>query len=289
MRTRKRTAWLFLGPSLLLLFLYLVYPALNTIYLSFLDAGSEHFVGLDNFAYIFSTGATRVALRNNLIWLVVFTLCTVGFGLGIAVLTERVRYRSVARSVVFLPMSISYVAAAVIWKFVYAYRPAGTPQIGILNALLSLFPSLEPVAWLINKSFNNVALIAVGVWVWTGFCTVILAAGLNDLPGEVLDATRVDGANEWQTFRFVILPMMKPTIAVVATTMVIFVLKIFDIIYVMTNGTFDTEVIANRMYKEMFQFHSYGRASAMAVVLLLALLPFMIVNIRRFQEQESYR
>jgi alpha-glucoside transport system permease protein len=289
MRKRNLSAWLFLGPSLLLLLLYLVYPALKTIYLSFLDARSEQFVGLDNFAFIFTSGATRVALRNNLIWLVVFTLCTVGGGLGIAVLTERVKYRSVARSVVFLPMSISYVAAAAIWKFVYAYRPVGTPQIGILNALLGLFPSFEPVGWLINKSFNNIALIAVGVWVWTGFCTVILAAGLNNLPGEVLDAARVDGANEWQTFRFVILPMMKPTIAVVATTMVIFVLKIFDIIYVMTNGTFDTEVIANRMYKEMFQFHSYGRASAMAVVLLLALIPFMISNIRRFQEQESYR
>lgn len=289
MKQKSVLPWLFLGPALLLQLLYLIYPALHTIYLSFFDARSEQFVGLDNFVFIFTSKATRIALRNNLIWLVFFTLLTVGLGLGIAVLTERVKYRSVARSVVFLPMAISYVAAAVIWKFVYAYRPQGVPQIGLLNGVLSIFPSFEPVGWLVNKSFNNMALIMVGVWVWTGFCTVILAAGLNSIPGEILDAARVDGANEWQTFRYVTLPMMKPTIAVVATTMVIFVLKIFDIIYVMTNGTFDTEVIANRMYKEMFQFHNFGRASAIAVVLLLALVPFMVINIRRFQEQETYR
>jgi alpha-glucoside transport system permease protein len=289
MKRRTPLAWLFLAPSLLLLLLYMFYPALQTIYLSFFDARSEQFVGLKNYTFIFTSKATLIALRNNLMWLVLFTGLTVGLGLVIAVLAERVYYRAVAKSVVFLPMAISYVAAGAIWKFVYTFRPKGVPQIGLLNAILSNFPNFEPVAWIANKSVNNLALIAVGVWVWTGFCTVVLSAALNGIPREIQDAARVDGANEWQTFRLVTLPMMMPTITVVSTTMVIFVLKIFDIIYVMTNGTFDTEVMANRMYKEMFQFHNFGRASAIAVVLLLALLPFMVANIRRFQEQEAIR
>jgi alpha-glucoside transport system permease protein len=289
MKRRTPLAWLFLSPSLLLLLLYMFYPALQTIYLSFFDARSEQFVGLKNYTFIFTSKATLIALRNNLMWLVLFTGLTVGLGLVIAVLAERVYYRAVAKSVVFLPMAISYVAAGAIWKFVYTFRPKGVPQIGLLNAILSNFPNFEPVAWIANKSVNNLALIAVGVWVWTGFCTVVLSAALNGIPREIQDAARVDGANEWQTFRLVTLPMMMPTITVVSTTMVIFVLKIFDIIYVMTNGTFDTEVMANRMYKEMFQFHNFGRASAIAVVLLLALLPFMVANIRRFREQEAIR
>jgi alpha-glucoside transport system permease protein len=136
---------------------------------------------------------------------------------------------------------------------------------------------------------NNFALIAVGVWIWTGFCMVILSAALKGIPKEILEAARADGANEWQTFRHVILPMMRPTIAIVATTMVINVLKVFDIVYVMTNGAFDTEVIANRMYKEMFHFRNFGRASAIAVILLLAIIPVMVANIRRFREQEAMR
>lgn len=289
MKRKTPLAWLFLSPSLLLLLLYMFYPALQTIYLSFFDARSEKFIGLKNYVFIFTSKATLIALRNNLLWLVLFTLLTVGSGLAIAALADRVPYGSVAKSVVFLPMAISYVAAGAIWKFVYAFRPKGVAQIGFLNAVLSGLPDFEPVAWMANKSINNLALIAVGVWIWTGFCTVVLSAALNGIPREILDAARVDGANEWQTFRHVTLPMMMPTITVVATTMVIFVLKIFDIIYVMTNGTFDTEVIANRMYKEMFQFHNFGRASAIAVVLLLALVPFMMVNLRRFREQEALR
>jgi alpha-glucoside transport system permease protein len=154
---------------------------------------------------------------------------------------------------------------------------------------VSIFPNFEPKAWLFNTSFNNPALIFVGVWMWTGFCMVVLSGALKGIPQELLEAARVDGATEWQVFRGVILPLMASTIVVVTTTMVINVLKIFDIVYVMTNGLLGTEVVANRMYKEMFNFRHYGRASALAVVLLLATLPVMIVNVRRFQRQEEIR
>jgi alpha-glucoside transport system permease protein len=231
----------------------------------------------------------RISFRNNALWIVVFTALTVSLGLVLAVLLDRVRYEAVAKSIIFLPMAISFVGAGVIWKFVYAFRPAGQPQIGILNAIVNSLLGFQPIGWLIERTVNNFALIAVGVWIWTGFCMVILSAAYKGIPRELLEAARVDGASEWQIFWRITLPMMKSTIAVVATTMVINVLKIFDIVYVMTNGNFDTEVMANRMYKEMFHFREFGRASAIAVILLLAIIPIMVVNIRRFQEQEAIR
>jgi len=170
----------------------------------------------------------------------------------------------------------------------YDYQPPGHAQTGTLNAIVTLFGA-DPIAWLVNRTTNNPALIWVGIWVWTGFAMVILSAGLKGIPAEIIDAARVDGAGEWQILRFVTIPMMGSTIAVVATTMVIFALKAFDIVYVMTNGNFGTDVIANRMYKEMFNFTNFGRASAIAVILLLAIVPVMAFNIRRFRQQEAIR
>lgn len=289
MKKRSKLAWLYIGPTLLILTFFLVYPTFNTLYLSFFDKNSKNFVGLANYVFAFTKKLMLIAFRNNLLWLVVFTALTVSLGLILAVMLDRVRYETVAKSVIFLPMAISFVGAGVIWKFVYAYKPPGSPQIGFLNAILDKIPNLEPIGWLINKTTNNFALIGTGVWIWVGFCMVILSAAYKSIPKELLEAARVDGANELQIFWRIILPVMKPTIAVVATTMVINVLKVFDIVYVMTNGDFNTEVIANRMYKEMFSFHDFGRASAIAVILLLAIIPVMMVNIRRFQEQEAMR
>jgi alpha-glucoside transport system permease protein len=182
-------------------------------------------------------------------------------------------------------MATSFVAAGVIWRFMYGYRPPPLPQTGTLNAILdAIIPGFEPVAWMVTSPpLNTLALIAAAVWVWTGFCTVILSASLKGIPGELIEAARVDGAGEWQIFRRVVLPLLGPTIAVVATTMVIFALKAFDIVYVMTNGNFETDVIANRMYKEMFNVRDFGRASAIAIVLLAAIAPVMLVNVRRFE------
>ncbi len=280
--------WLYVGPTLLLLGVYLVYPIIGTIYYSFFDQRSEHFIGLANYKWALMAKIMHTAVRNNILWLIFFTLFVVGFGLLLAVLADRVRYESPLKSIIFLPMAISFVGAGVIWKFVYAFRPKGAPQIGLLNAIITTLGG-QPVGWLINRNINNFALIAVGIWVWTGFCMVILSAAYKGIPRELLEAARVDGATEWQTFLHVTLPLMVPTIAVVTTTMIINVLKVFDIVYVMTNGNFGTEVLANRMYREMFNFRNYGRASAIAVILLLAIVPVMLINVRRFQEEESSR
>lgn len=282
--------WLWLTPALGFLGLFLVYPALQTIWLSFRDAGSVEFVGLQNYVFAFTNRTMLVAFRNNLLWLVFFTTFAVGFGLLMAVLTDRVRYERVAKSVMFAPMAISFVAASVTWKFIYEFRPAGAPQIGVLNAVLTrLLPDFRPIAWLVNLRFNNLALIMVAVWVWVGFCLVIFSAALKGIDTELLEVGRVDGATEWQVFWRIIVPILGTTIVVVATTMVIFALKAFDVVYVMTNGNFNTEVIANRMYKEMFNFRHFGRASAIAVILFLATIPVMVANIRRFRRQEAVR
>ena len=285
---RDWTPWLYLAPALVILFVYLVYPIAGTVYYSFFDKRSETFVGLANYTWALTSKPMLIAIRNNLLWLVFFTVFVVGFGLLLAVLADRVRYESPLKSIIFLPMAISFVGAGVIWKFVYAFRPKGAEQIGLLNAIITALGG-EPIGWLVNRSINNFALIVVGIWVWTGFCMVVLSAAYKGIPRELIEAARVDGANEWQIFRRITLPLMMPTIAVVTTTMVINVLKVFDIVYVMTNGDFGTEVLANRMYKEMFNFRNYGRASAIAVVLLLAIVPVMLINIRRFQEEEALR
>ncbi len=282
--------WLWVAPAVLFLVFYLVYPSLYTINLSLLNANSTTWVGLQNYLYVFTSADTLTALRNNVLWLIFFTSVTVTFGLLIAVLTDRVSYESVAKAIIFLPMAISFVAAGVIWKFMYDYRPPGTPQTGTVNAIMtSVIPGMPPHAFLIEQPWNNFWLIFVGVWMWTGFCMVILSAGLKGIPVEILEAARVDGANEWQVFARVMVPMLSPTIAVVATTMIIFALKAFDIVYVMTGGNFGTDVIANRMYQDMFTVADFGKASADAVVLLAAIVPVMLININRFRAQEETR
>lgn len=284
-----RVHWLYLAPALLMLGLFLIYPTAETVRLSFYGPRSDVFVGFQNYVQAFTSQPMLIAFRNNLLWLVVFTLFTVGMGLLLAVLLDRVRYETVIKSVIFLPMAISYVAAGVIWRFMYTFRPAVAPQIGLLNAIVVALGG-NPIGWLIERPWvNNLALIAVGVWVWTGFCMVILSAAYKGIPKEMLEAARIDGANEWQVFLHVTIPFLKSTLAVVTTTMIVFVLKVFDIVYVMTNGAYDTDVIANRMYNEMFYFYNYGLASAIAVILFLAIIPFLVINVRRFRAQEAVR
>jgi len=289
MKTRWWVPWIYAAPALLLLIFFLVYPSIDTLHLSFFDKRGEIFVGFQNYIHSFTNKTMLTAFRNNALWLIGFTLCTVSFGLILAVLLDRVRYERIVKSIIFIPMAISMVGAGTIWKFVYTFRPAGASQIGLLNALVVAFGG-QPRGWLIDRPWvNNFCLIVVGIWMWTGFCMVILSAAYKNIPKELLEAARIDGASEWQVFWRVILPLLKPTVAVVTTTMVVFVIKIFDIVYVMTNGNFSTEVLANRMYKEQFAFRNYGLASAIAVILLLLIIPMMFVNIRRFKQQESTR
>jgi alpha-glucoside transport system permease protein len=282
--------WLWLAPALLFLTVFLVYPTVGTIIRSFQNTAGTKFIGLDNYIYFFTSPSTLGALKNNVLWVVLLTGLTVGFGMLIAVLVDRVRYESVAKAVIFLPLAISMVAASVIWRFMFLYQTPGEPQTGTLNAFVGLF-GLGPYPWLQIQdfSFNTILLIIVMAWMWTGFCMVIISAALKGISVELMEAARVDGATEWQVFRRIVFPLLLPTLAVVATTIVITGLKAFDIVYVMTGGNFDTQVMAQSMITQMFTNGNFGRASAVAVVLLLTIIPVMVLNIRRFQAQEAIR
>jgi len=286
-KNNKKWAALFIGPALFFLTVYLIYPSIQTLIFSFMGRRSEEFVGLDNFIYAFTSRSMLTAFRNNLIWIIFFTFGTVALGLVMAILVDKVKYEKIAKSIIFMPMAVSFVGAGVIWKFIYDYKPMGAEQIGVLNQILTSL-GFQPKGWLIEGPLlNNFSLIFVGIWIWTGFAMVILSAAYKGIPKELIEAGRVDGANEWQVFRHIIFPSIKPTIAVVATTMAVNVLKIFDIVYVMTNGNYGTEVIANRMYKEMFQYRNYGRASAIAVVLFLLIIPVIFVNVKRMRGEKN--
>jgi alpha-glucoside transport system permease protein len=276
--------WLWLGPALLFLGVFLLYPTISTVIQSFKNSTGDKYVGLENYRWFFTTDATLLALRNNVLWAVLLPALVVGLGLMIAVLADRVRYERVVKTVIFLPMAISFVAAGVIWKLMYDIDPTT----GTLNAILHAVGQ-SPIAWLSTTSINNFMLIFVGVWMLAGFAMVILSAGLKGIPVELQEAARIDGCNEWQVFRKISLPLLRPTTAVVATTVVIFALKTFDIVYVMTNGNFNTQVIGYQMYKELFNNGQPGRSATVAVVLLIATVPVMMINVRRFRQQEAVR
>lgn len=288
--------WIWLFPAIFFLGVFLVYPVLEAIRISFMDAGSTEFVGGDNYARVFNQEDTRRALWNNLLWLVVFTGTTVTLGLIMAVLTNRVRYEAAAKALIFIPMAISFVAAGVIWTFMYQFQPdvPGFTQTGTVNAVVTSAGG-PPVPWLVERGkvpfygVNNFAIIGAAIWMWTGFAMVILSAGLKGISTEILEAARVDGANEWQLFRRVIIPMLWPTITVVAITLMINSMKIFDLVWIMTGGRNDTEVIATRMFRLAFLSQDFGRGSALAVILFVAVVPIMLVNIRRFRQQEDAR
>lgn len=423
MRDRKFSAWLFVGPGLLVVGFFLLYPTVITTYQSFLDDVSMSgafptgdFVGIANYVQVLTSAETLIAFRNTLLWLFIMTAFTVGFGLILAVLLDRVKYESLAKSVIFMPMAVSFTAASIIWKFVYAYRPPGFTQIGLLNSLLGAIGSLAsrpgvnsalhilfiafgiislilallalakglwkstqtwqedrrldwiatavlagivllaawwvlglvgagggsgsigvagqilmvagmvslgiaairdtsfgpplmgsllllgivdfmlsqigftPTTWLLERPWtNNFALIVMGIWVWTGFAMVMLSASYKGIPKSMLEAARVDGANELQVFWHVTIPYMKTTIIATTTTIVIFVLKIFDFVWVTTNGEYGTDVLASLMIRKMYSFRNYESASAIAVVLFVLIVPFVIINIRRFQSREAIR
>jgi alpha-glucoside transport system permease protein len=280
--------WLWVGPALLFIAVFLVYPVFDTLRISLLDRQGG-FVGLDNYARVLSQNAVLVAIRDNFYWLVLYTLLVLFFGVLLAVLSDRVPYESPVKSLIFMPMAISFVALGVIWKFMYSYQPPSSAQTGTLNFLATAVFHAQPIAWLSDKRVNNFALITAAVWGWTGFAMVILSASLKGIPGELLEAARVDGAGELTIFRRVILPLLLPTITVIGTTLVIFALKAFDIVYVMTNGNFDTDVLANRMYKELFNNGNPGRSGALAVILLVAVIPVLLFNLRQVRATEARR
>ena len=283
--------WIWVVPALAFVTAFLVAPAIGTVFTSFQNH-SGGWIGLTNFQRQladFPTGGAWTAIRNNLYWLVLYTLFVLFFGLLLAVLFDRVPYESVVKSLIFMPMAISAVALGVIWKFMFWYQPADAPQTGTLNAIVVNVFHQAPKTWLTDPSVNNFALIAAAIWGITGFSMVILSAALKGIPADLLEAARVDGAGEITIFRRVIFPLMMPTVVVVGTTLVIFALKAFDIVYVMTAGNFGTDVLANRMYKLLYQADNPGGASAVAIILLLAVIPVLIFNLRQFRAVEARR
>jgi alpha-glucoside transport system permease protein len=282
--------WLWLTPSLVLLTMFLIVPTIQTIVTSFYSKDGTEWRGLDNYTW-FINGPGLESLVNNVLWVVVLTLGVILIGLGVAVLADRVRYESFAKSILFMPMAISGVSAALIWKFMYWYQLPGQPQTGFLNEALTRVGA-DPVPFLIDSDFkiDTFALIFIMIWMWSGFGCVIISASLKSINQELLEAARVDGASEWQVFRKITVPLISPTLVVVSTTMIITGLKAFDLVYTLTgNGSYGTQVIANEMYNQSFLFGQLGRGAAIAVVLLLTIIPVMAFNIRRFQFQEGIR
>jgi len=272
--------WLFILPAVILLGIYLIFPLVETIRLSIVDDGGF----LDNYAFVFTDPAMRIAMRTNALWLLLGTTGSVVIGLLFAALVDRVKREAFAKTFIFLPLAISAVGAAVIWRFVYTWRPAGAEQIGMLNAIWTSLGN-EPLAFLQTVPWANFYLILIMIWIQTGFAMVVLSAALKSVPTELVEAARIDGASEIQSFFRVVLPTIRGAMITVITTIFIVILKVFDIVFVMTGGRFETEVIANRMFNEMFRFRNFGRASALAVVLLVAVIPIMIVNIRNLRRQ----
>jgi alpha-glucoside transport system permease protein len=283
--------YVFVGPALVILGVFLVYPVINTILISFKDAQSESFVGLDNFAFVFSDESMLRAIRNTLGWIIVVPLFAVSIGLAFATLADRLRRgAAVATSLIFLPMAISFAGASITWRLIYSYRPEEFgSNIGLLNGIM-LGLGQEPVAWIQVQPWNNLFLMVIMVWMQTGFAMVVLSAAIKSIPDEIIEAARIDGASELQVFRRIMIPSILPTIVVVATYMVINALKVFDIVFVMGSAeTNHTEVIAERMIDWFFISNNDGRGAAIAVVLFIAIIPVMIWNVRRFREEEMIR
>lgn len=284
--------YVFIGPAVLMAGVFLVYPALRTIRDSFYDDRSEKFVGFDNYDLLLNDKGLKSTLVNNLLWVIFVPALCVVFGLMMAVLADRLskRWESASKSIVFMPMAISAVGASTIWLFVYYWRPSGREQIGLLNGIWTGFGA-EPVIWLQESTlrFNTILLLLIMIWAQTGFAMVLLSAAIKGVPDDTLEAARLDGASDAQVFFRVTVPQIKTTIAVVFTTITIGVLKVFDIVYVMTGGNYDTNVIAVRFIQELFDFRRFGVASAIVVFLMILTTPVIIYNVRSFRQQEEAR
>lgn len=287
----KLRPYVFVGPAMAILSWYLLLPTFRTLWISFqtrIPGTNEMRFTLDNYIFAFTDPIMIESLRNNALWLFFGTAFIVGFGLLVAILADRSRFEVIAKSLIFLPMAISFVGAGVIFRFIYdASRAPGASQIGLLNAVVEAFGGTRQ-GWLLIEPWNNFMLIAVLVFLQTGFAMVLLSAALKSVPNELLEAGRIDGATEVQIFFRIIIPYIQGTLVTVSTTIIILTLKIFDLIFVMTQGRNGTEVIADRMYKEMFTFQNQPRGAALAILLVVLTIPVMVYNLRRFQEEEAF-
>jgi alpha-glucoside transport system permease protein len=293
-RPRRVPSWLvaagFLGPTLLLLLVGLVYPALATVRGSFYNRDGSEFVGVDNYVTVFTQDSFQTVLRNTVLWVVLVPLVTTALGLVYAYLVDRTRLESLAKALVFLPMAISMVGAGVIWKFVYEYRPdqPGVNQIGLLNQALALV-GIEPQQFLLNGPSNTFYLIAVMIWIQAGFAMTVLSAAIKAIPDDVIEAARLDGVGGVQMFRHITVPSIRPALVVVLTTVAITTLKVFDVVRTMTGGQFGTSVVANEFYTQAFRQFNFGLGAALAVLLFVLVIPIVAYNVRQLRLSEEIR
>lgn len=301
--TGRLLPFVFVGPAMAILAWYLAIPTLRTFWISLFNrdgppAGlnflellqSDAFVGLSNYVAVFTEPLMLQAFRNNIMWILFGSTFSVVFGLLIAVLADRSNFENLAKSLIFLPMAISFVGASIIWNFIYEYRPANQEQIGLLNAFVTSLggtPRAWP-QWVDIAPWNNLFLIVIVVWLQAGFSMVLFSAALKGIPEEIMEAGRIDGASELQIFFRIMVPYIQGTIISVWTTVVIFTLKIFDVVWVMTGGQFGTHVIATQFYRQSFTNRNSGFGSAIAIILLIAVIPVMIYNLKQFREREGF-
>ncbi|GIJ27513.1 alpha-glucoside ABC transporter permease [Micromonospora qiuiae] len=286
-RTKPREglfALFFLLPTVLLLLIGLVVPAIRTTLLSFMDSSSQNWVGLDNYRWMFAEDAIVRVLLNTLVWVTLVPLVATAMGLLYAVLVDKARLESLAKSLIFMPMAISFVGASIIWRFVYAYRGEDQEQIGLLNQIVVSLGG-EPRQWLLDSPLNTLLLIVIMVWIQAGFAMVVLSAAIKAIPSDIIEAARLDGVNPWQMFRQITLPSIRPALIVVVVTISIATLKVFDIVRTATNGNYDTSVIANEMYNQAFRYGENGQGSALAVFLFVLVVPIVIFQIRNLRQQ----
>ncbi|MEU8286563.1 sugar ABC transporter permease [Micromonospora sp. NPDC048905] len=278
-------AFFFLLPTLLLLVIGLVVPAIRTTLLSLMDGSSTNWVGLRNYGWMFSDDSIVRVLINTLVWVLLVPLVATGFGLLYAVLVDKARFEAVAKSLIFLPMAISFVGASIIWKFVYAYRGDGD-QIGLLNQIVVSLGG-GPKQWLLESPLNTLLLIVIMVWIQAGFAMVVLSAAIKAIPGDIVEAARLDGVSPWQMFWQITMPSIRPALIVVVVTLTIATLKVFDIVRTSTNGNYDTSVIASEMYNQAFRYGQNGQGSALAVFLFILVIPVVIYQIRNLRQQRE--
>ncbi len=287
--TRRLQPFVFVGPASAILAWYLAIPTVRTFWYSLLDRDSKAFVGLANYKAVFTERIMLEAFRNNLLWIIFGATSCVVLGLLIAVLADRSKFETLAKSLIFMPMAISMVGAGVIWNFVYEVKDINSPQIGLLNAIWVALGG-QPQAWTaLVQPWNNLFLIVILIWMQTGYAMVLFSSAIKGIPSELLEAARVDGANEVQIFFRVMIPYISGTIVTVSTTILIFTLKIFDVVIVMTGGQFGTHVIATQFYRQYFTNRNAGFGSAIAIVLLLLVIPVMIYNLKEFSKQEGFK
>jgi alpha-glucoside transport system permease protein len=282
---------IFIGPAVVLLFIGLVVPAIQTFLLSFKDANGKKTVGINNYTWIFTTEENRQFLTNTVLWIIITPIASTLLGLTLALLLDRMRRESLPKALIFMPMAISFVGASIIWGLVYEYRDPveGGDQVGLLSALVMKLGWADPPNWLLWTPWNNFLLMVIMIWIQVGFAMVVLSAAIKAIPMDVTEAAMLDGATGWKLFRRVTVPMIRGTLVVVLTTIAIGVLKVFDIVRTMTNGNFGTQVVANEMYAQSFVQFDYGRGSALAVVLFIAVVPLIIYNIVQLRKEQSIR